>query len=308
MRKRKFQNFTFQATTDSSVRQWHFSIGKLFSAIGLGGVILGAFLFFSTEYLTQMIYEVKLNEIKDNYSSLSETLEILHTRVKVMNGQMENIEEKDKAIRSYANMPQIDNDIRSLGIGGVEMDRDAKNQNYFTDIESKLTTLELDIDNLTRNVKLELSSYKNIYDKVKQDTLRMRHIPSVRPVLGGYLNSSFGYRKDPLDGKRRYHYGQDITTPTGSTIYSPANGVVKDARYRGGFGKYIRIDHGYGYETIYAHLSRLDVKKGDRITRGKILGRSGNTGRSTAPHLHYEVHYYGTPQDPMDFFFSGYLK
>lgn len=308
MGKQIFHNFTFQALNDKSVRQWHFSTAKLFSAIGLGGVILGAFLFFTTEFLNQLIYEVKLNEIKDDYASLSTTLESLQARVNVMNSQMETIEKKDKAIRSYANMPQIDSDIRTLGVGGIEQVRDKKKKEFTADIESQLSALELDIDNLTRNVKLEMSSYKNIYDKVTQDTMRMLHVPSIRPVLGGYLNSSFGYRKDPMDGKRRYHYGQDITTPTGTIIYAPASGVIKDARYRGGFGKYIKIDHGYGYQTIYAHLSRLDVKKGDKIKRGDILGRSGNTGRSTAPHLHYEVHYYGSPQDPMDYFFSGYLK
>lgn len=309
MPRHKEINYIFQAENDRRVRQWHFTRGRLLAGFGVAIVIVGATLFFSTELLTQIIYQNKLKEIKQDYSSISSTLVTLQTRLDQLNSQMDMIVEKDKAVRTYANLPQIDKDIRELGIGGVRLEKNTEFGELMPEVKNRISELELDVDRLTRNVKLELSSYESIYDKVKADTKRMRFIPSIRPVLGGYINSGFGYRRDPFDGKRRFHYGQDITVPTGSPIFAPADGVIQEARYhRGGFGKYIKINHGDGYTTIFAHLSKIEVKKGQRVKRGDLIGRSGNTGRSTAPHLHYEVHYYNTPQNPMDYFFAGYLK
>jgi murein DD-endopeptidase MepM/ murein hydrolase activator NlpD len=166
----------------------------------------------------------------------------------------------------------------------------------------------MDVERLSREVNFELSSYASIYDKVRDDIQRITHIPSIRPVNGGYMNSSFGYRNDPIDGVRRFHQGQDITVSTGAPIYAPADGKVKRAYYVGGFGNHIKLDHGFGYTTILAHMSKLYVKYGQKVNRGDIIGLSGNTGRSTAPHLHYEIHYYGTPQNPLDYFFTSASK
>ena len=129
-------------------------------------------------------------------------------------------------------------------------------------------------------------------------------IPSLRPVEEGYLNSTFGYRMDTIDNVKRFHQGQDITVKTGTPIYAPADGVVKRAYYAGGFGNHIKLEHGSGYTTLFAHLSKIKVKHGQKVKRGDIIGLTGNTGRSTAPHLHYEIHHNGKPQNPLDYFFS----
>jgi murein DD-endopeptidase MepM/ murein hydrolase activator NlpD len=219
-----------------------------------------------------------------------------------------NIEEKDRALRTYANMPQIDKDVRKLGIGGMEVVKPLKLENQLSNPASKLIDLEMNVDNLTRKVKLELASYSSIYNKVIKESDRLQSIPSIRPVNGGYINSGFGYRNDPFTSKPRFHYGQDITVSSGTNIYAPADGVVKYSARQGGFGKVIKLDHGYGYRTIFAHLSKFYVKWGQKVKRGDLIGKSGNTGRSAGPHLHYEVHRNGVPQNPLDYFFSGYIK
>ena len=101
----------------------------------------------------------------------------------------------------------------------------------------------------------------------------------------------------------RFHHGQDITVKKGTPIYAPATGIVKRAYYAGGFGNHIKLDHGNGYTTLFAHLSKINVKHGQKVDRGQIIGLTGNTGRSTAPHLHYEIHHYGEPKNPLDYFF-----
>ncbi|MBC8467353.1 MAG: peptidoglycan DD-metalloendopeptidase family protein [Candidatus Marinimicrobia bacterium] len=217
---------------------------------------------------------------------------------------MNKIEEKDKAIRTYAGMPEIDQDIRKLGIGGRALDSKSFSDNLAPAVNKELSILELDVERLSREINLELTSYESIYEKVQEDISRISKIPSIRPVEGGYLNSSYGYRNDPIDNVRRFHQGQDITVPTGTPIYAPADGIIKRAYYVGGFGNHIKINHGSGYSTIFAHLSKFKVKYGQKVKRGDLIGFTGNTGRSTAPHLHYEIHYYGAPQNPLDYFFT----
>ena len=300
--------YAFISYDDENGTQWDFSKRQLFIVVFLCVSIVGTGLFFATDYLTKILYQTKLKNLKRDYSQLSLTLSKLHQQMDLLSTHVINIEEKDRALRTYANMPQLDKDVRKLGIGGMEVVKHVKVENQLSDPASKLIDLEMNVDNLTRKVKLELASYSNIYNKVIKESDRLQSIPSIRPVNGGYINSGFGYRNDPFTSKPRFHYGQDITVSSGTNIYAPSDGVVKYAARQGGFGKVIKLDHGYGYRTIFAHLSKFYVKWGQKVKRGDLIGKSGNTGRSAGPHLHYEVHRNGVPQNPLDYFFSGYIK
>ncbi|MBD73233.1 MAG: hypothetical protein CMG42_03385 [Candidatus Marinimicrobia bacterium] len=304
-RKNIQKQYIIISQDDHGVRQHNLSRRRLFTFASMAVIILAAIFFFSADSLTNIFYKSNLAKIKQNYAMLSTTLEELQDDVAAMSSNMKSIEEKDKAIRTYADMPQIDKDIRKLGIGGVRL---AENTSVDDVLTNRIKSLEMDVQTLSRKVKLELSSYSDIYNKVTEDVKMIHAIPSIRPIAGGYLNSNFGYRKDPLNDKVRFHYGQDITINSGEVVLAPADGTVKEARYRGGYGNVVKIDHGYGYSTLFGHLSTFNVKKGQKVKRGNIIGKSGNSGRSTAPHLHYEVHHYGTPQNPLDYFFSGYLQ
>ena len=300
--------FIFQAESDRKVRQWHFSIQNflVFTLVSL--LILGTSLFFGAEYLTRFLYQQKLQEVRDNFTSLSGALLELNGKLSYLDQKMDIIEEKERAVRTYANLPGIDQDVRSLGIGGIRFEKYTNQDHIMPGLSKKISDLEMDVDHLARKVKLELASFESIYDKVVKDTERMKHIPSIRPVLGGYLNSRFGYRKDPIDGVKRFHQGLDFSVFSGTPIYAPADGVIQSARYRGSFGKQIKINHEFGYNTMFLHLSKISVKRGQKVKRGDLIGKTGNTGRSTAPHLHYEVHYNGVAKNPMDYFFSGVVN
>jgi len=294
--------------TEKGVKQVHFSRVQFIAILSTTIVLLGAVLFFSADSLSKLLYQKRLAEFKQNYHSVSQNLDALKTRLDFLDSQIIALEEKDQAVRTYAGMPDIDKEIRQLGIGGIMSEKSLSMDNLAPAVNKELMALEFDIDKLSRKVNLELISYENIYDQVKTDVDRIRAIPSIRPIEGGYLNSSYGYRTDPINHKKRFHQGQDITVRTGTPIIAPADGKVKRAYYVGGFGNHIKVDHGYGYTTIYAHLSKLKVRTGQKVKRGDIIGYTGNTGRSTAPHLHYEVHYYGSPQNPLDYFFSDASK
>ena len=298
------RKYILHSESNDLVNQWHFSNAKILALVTVSLIILGSFLLVGADYVSKVLYDKRLKEFKANYSSVVSNIDKIQSRLKELDQQIIDIEEKDKAVRTYAGMPEVDKDIRKLGIGGVTLKKPNVLDNLAPAVSKEISQLHLDIEKLSRQVNFELVSYEKIYDRVKGDIDRIRHIPSIRPVNGGFLNSSFGYRQDPIDDIRRFHQGQDITVPTGTPIFAPADGVVKRAYYIGGFGNHIKLKHSSGYSTTYAHLSKIFVRHGQKIKRGDIIGETGNTGRSTAPHLHYEVHYRGTPKNPLDYFFT----
>jgi len=299
-----FKNLIIQTEYSNGASQWHISNRKLLLYTSLIFTALSIFSFLMASLLSSYLYNKKINEYKASYGYISENLSTLSKEILNLNKQIDIIEQKDSALRSYAGMPSIDKNIRELGIGGRKIESNIFLNNLAPIVNKELAILEMDVEKLSRQVNFEMKSYKSIYSEVQKSIQRISKIPSIRPVDGGYLNSTFGYRIDPIDNVKRFHHGQDITVKSGSPVYAPADGEIKRAYYVGGFGNHIKIDHGLGYTTLFAHLSKLKVKHGQKVKRGEIIGYSGNTGRSTAPHLHYEIHYNGEPQNPLDYFFS----
>ena len=162
-------------------------------------------------------------------------------------------------------------------------------------------------NNILNKAKKDLTDAKKIEDTLKfvenvisKQKVRLASTPSIWPT-NGYLSNSFGRRIHPFTGKRSFHYGQDIATQSGNRIVAPANGVVLVAEYRDFYGRMIIIDHNFGYTTRYGHLAAFNVKEGDRVKRGQVIGFVGSSGRSTGPHLHYEVRFMGKAMNPMNF-------
>ena len=298
------KKYILHSESEEAVNQLHFSNVQILGLVSAFLILLCSFLLVGADYVSKALYDKRLREFKANYNSVAVNIEEIQNRLKELDDQILDIEKKDKAVRAYAGMPESDIDIKNLGVGGVDFRETKILNNLAPAVSKEISELQLDIEKLSRQVNFELASYETIYEKVKNDIDRIRHIPSIRPVAGGYLNSNFGYRQDPIDAVRRFHQGQDFSVPTGTPIFAPADGVVKRAYYIGGFGNHIKLDHASGYSTTFAHLSEIFVRHGQKVKRGDVIGETGNTGRSTAPHLHYEVHYRGTPKNPADFFFT----
>ena len=292
---------------DTGVRNYHFSRKFILISIGLSVVTISTVLFFAANALTGVIHQAKMDNLRSSYEHLSETLVSLQIQLDNVSEEVGSIEKKDQAIRTYAGLPQIDKDIRKLGVGGTDFKLNTIDD-IPSEISNRITEIEMDVNALSRKVKLELSSYNNLYEVVRNHSDNLKYVPSIRPTQTGYLGSGYGYREDPLNGKTRFHYGQDIAVNIGTKVYAPADGKIKFAGNQGGYGKVVKIDHTNGYRTIFAHLSKINVKSGSKVKRGDLIALSGNSGRTVGPHLHYEVHHNGAPQNPLDYFFSGYLK
>ncbi|NQV29284.1 MAG: M23 family metallopeptidase [Candidatus Marinimicrobia bacterium] len=266
---------------------------------------LGAFLF-ST--LSEAQYDIKVLSLKNQNKELVRVMEDMKIRLDYAEVQLTELVMQDGALRVYANLPEVDDDVRALGTGGAVNDY----AQYYGDLmpvtDLNLNSLESNLSSLGREITLQLNSYEQIYSKLTQDVERLRLTPSIKPVNRGYLTSSFGVRPDPWTEKRRMHHGQDFGVLTGTPVYATADGVVKSRKGATGYGNVLILDHRYGIKTIYAHLSRYAVKPGDEVKRGDLIAYSGNTGRSTGPHLHYEVRVNNIPVNPRHYFLTDNIE
>ena len=162
-------------------------------------------------------------------------------------------------------------------------------------------------DILKKQIYIQSKSFDELIQAAKENETRLEYIPAIQPVLNQDLKrmaSGYGWRVDPVYHIRKFHHGMDFSAPTGTDIYATGNATVSFSGWKSGYGKTIMLNHGYGYETLYAHLSKQLVEKGEKVTRGDIIALVGNTGKSTGPHLHYEVRYKGQPMNPQNYYFK----
>ncbi len=265
--------------------------GMVFSAVVL---ILGYTLFESPK---EKMLKREVQQYQTQY-------EILHGRVDNLANVLEDIQNRDDNIyRVVLEAEPIPRAVRDAAIGGAD-----KYEEYDGYDNSKLIVSTIKrIDKLSRQLYIQSKSYDEVFEMAKDKANMLASIPAIVPITKGNerLISGFGPRIHPIYKTLRQHTGVDFAAPTGTPIYSTGNGVITRAeKNRHGYGIMVHINHGYGYETLYGHMSKLNVKVGQEVVRGEIIGYVGNTGVSTAPHLHYEVHRNGVKVNPVNYFFN----
>lgn len=230
---------------------------------------------------------------------------ILNDRLDKVQAVVTDLRERDDNIyRVIFESEPIPSSVREAGYGGV--DRYARLEGFKNSEIIINTTKKLDL--ITSQLYVQSKSFDEVFSLAKRKEELLASIPAIQPVANKDLRrigSYFGYRTDPFYKVTKFHEGIDFTAPVGTDIYSTGDGqVVKIEFSRRGYGNLIEIDHGFGYRTVYAHLSKMNVKMGQKVSRGEVIGFVGNTGKSTAPHLHYEVRKNGKAVDPINFFFN----
>ncbi len=230
--------------------------------------------------------------------------EIINDRLNVLSTVLEDIEDRDDHIyRVIFEADPIPRNIRDAAFGGT--DRYA-HLSGFQNSELISTTLRR-IDQLARQLYIQSTSYDEVFEMALNKADMLASIPAIVPLAKGSerLMSGYGMRIHPIYKTLRMHTGVDFTAPTGTPIYSTGNGmVVRAERNNHGYGLMVVIDHGYGYQTLYAHMNEISVRPGQEVQRGEVIGKVGNTGTSTAPHLHYEVTRNGRNVNPVHYFYS----
>jgi len=283
-----------EKTTKDRVR----SVLLFLSASGLFAVLmlLALFTFFDSP---------KEKQLKRELEQMTFQYELLNDRMDQVQVVMDDIQERDDHIyRVIFETDPIPASIRKSGFGGVN--RYKKLEGYQNSKLIVETTKK--IDQLSKQVVIQSKSFDEVIEQAKRKEDMLSSIPAIQPVANKDLKrmaSGYGYRIDPIYKTRKFHAGMDFSAPTGTPIYSTGDGKVTRADSRSsGYGRHVRIDHGYGYLTLYGHMSKILVRPGQTIKRGEIIGYVGNTGKSVGPHLHYEVHKNGKPVNPVNFYFN----
>jgi len=232
--------------------------------------------------------------------------DILNKKLGQLEKVIANIENRDNNLyRVYFEASPIPEEQRRAGFGGINRYKDLEGYDNSDLIIN--TTKRLDI--LTKQTVVQSRSLEEIESLAKNKASLIEAIPTIQPIKNKDLTrvaSGYGYRIDPFTKIRRFHYGMDFTAKRGTPIYATGNGIVKRADNRSsGYGKHIRIDHGFGYVSLYAHLSKYKVRRGQKVKRGDIIGYVGNSGRSVGPHLHYEILKDNKKINPLNFYYGN---
>lgn len=243
--------------------------------------------------------------LKREIQVMENNYDILSRRVNHMDNVMAGLTERDDDIyRVIFEAEPISENIRESGIGGVN--RYAELEKY--DSKNLMINLSKEVDNLGKKIVIQSKSYDEIHAMVQKKSEMLISIPSIQPISNKDLKrvaSGYGWRIDPHYKIKKFHEGMDFTAPKGTEILTTGKGVViKAEQSRGGFGKQVIVDHGYGYKTRYAHMSEILVKVGQKVNRLDVIGKVGNTGKSTGPHLHYEVLKNDKAVNPVDYYYN----
>lgn len=266
---------------------------------GLTSLALAALIFAVVFYCFDTPTERNLKrenaQLKAQYGILDKRLE---TSLKVL----ARLQERDDNF--YRVMMQMDPMSQSQRLSGLDNESRYSNLQRLNDA-GLVTNLTQGLDLIERQLYAQIQSFDQLKSAVGKEKERLGHIPAVLPIhVNDYtMSSGYGYRRDPVYGTVKFHEGLDFAASTGTPVFATGDGKVTCAGRQAGYGNCIDIEHGYNYLSRYAHLSEITVKEGEKIKRGQMIGRVGSTGKSTGPHLHYEVRFKDEAQNPVNYYF-----
>ncbi len=272
----------------------------LLLVVGFIFMILGFVVF------TPVFESPKEKELKRELEFVKLNEELHQKKINQLAAILTDIQDRDNNIyRLYFEVNPIPEEQRKAGFGGVNRYKALEG----FDNSEMITDVTKNMDILSKQLYVQSKSLDEIVKLAENKEKLLASIPAIQPVKKEDLTrmaSGYGWRSDPFTKARKKHYGMDFTAPTGTPIYATGDGVVKRADQRSsGYGKHIRIDHGFGYISLYAHMSKYNVRRGQKVKRGDLIGFVGNTGRSQAPHLHYEISKNGTKINPINFYYGN---
>ncbi|MEM1321196.1 MAG: M23 family metallopeptidase [Bacteroidota bacterium] len=234
----------------------------------------------------------------------------LNNQLELMSKVLENVQERDASVhRTIFGMDPVDESVWNSGVGGHD---NYNNLTKYRNTGSLLIATQDKVEQLGRRIAIQSRSLDTLANLAADREQMLASIPAIKPVRSDKLKrkirslSGFGMRLHPIFKRRKMHYGIDFTAPQGTAIQATGDGkVVNIKNLKSGYGKHVIVDHGYGYRTLYAHMSDVDVTLGQKVKRGQKIGAVGSTGTSTAPHLHYEVIYKGKKVNPIHYCMDG---
>lgn len=277
---------------------------RLFQLLGYAAVIIVTGGTLAMLFLTHFDTP-EMKSLQEENNQLLAQYQKLNTKLENLEVVLDEIQMRDDNIyRVVFNSDPIPESVRKAGFGGTDAYSELNSINHSELVLN--TTRKIDI--ISKQAYIQAKSYEDVLNIALDKEKELASIPAIMPIFNNdlsHISSGWGMRTHPIYGVRKFHYGMDFVASSGTNIYATGAGKVTAVRtHRTGHGKHVVIDHGYGYETLYAHMSDFNVKVGDTVSRGQVIGFVGSTGTSTAPHLHYEVHKDGQNVDPKYYYFK----
>jgi len=296
---KKFYYFSEKSLNFLEIKHFKKKVVIYFTA----SVILFSALIFGTFYLISGLLnnENDVAILKNENKELKGNLLQLSKKYSNLEKELSSLTEISDELRLATNLTPINPEERTLGVGGS-----SSLERLYDDFSGEVSDALNYIDKVSKRFEFEKSQYNEIVSKLNENKAFYESIPAIVPTNGKYSSDSYGMRVHPVLGINKMHNGIDIITDVGTNVKSSGKGKVIFSGLKHGYGLAIEIDHGFGYRTIYAHLSKTLVREGQNVKRGDIIAKSGNTGLSTGPHLHYEVLHNGENLNPVEFFFDEY--
>ena len=270
----------------------------------LGSMLMGLIFFFGIQYFMDSPEEKAL---KRQLEISEETYRELEEQIQELGAVAAELERRDNEV--YRVILESEPPASWVRQSGLPLDADRYEKIRGLSNETLLDRSLRKVDDLKKRLAVHSASLDEVADLAQRKGEILKALPAIRPVKDQpsiRFSSGFGYRIDPIFKVSKLHQGVDFSAKQGTPIYATADGVIASNELYGGrgYGKHLTISHGYGYHTLYAHMSRVVRRQGQRVKRGDLIGYIGNTGKSTAPHLHYEVIYRGRRVNPINFFFN----
>ncbi len=299
------KKYTFIFVPDVTGKFIRFStprtVVKAFAFLALVSVV--AFSYFSYTVMEKSKDLVELEKLRAITADQKLEIQRFSKKIKQVESQLGRLEKFDRKLRVITALERQDQTAK-FGTGGPNIDSDisfaTKSKKYS---QSLLASLNKDIVRIKNQAEAQESSFFELDEFFKEQSSLLSHTPSIWPVKG-WVTSTFGYRRSPFSGLREMHEGIDVATHMKAPIIAPANGIVTRVGYHRGYGNLVEIDHGYGVVTRFGHNSKNVVKLGQKVKRGNVIALVGSTGRSTGPHMHYEVLLNGVPVNPNSYIFE----
>jgi murein DD-endopeptidase MepM/ murein hydrolase activator NlpD len=301
MKKIKYYYNTHTLRYEKLVTPLRVKLLRVFGFIAAALVTSAIISYFAFQFVgspTEKFYKSENERLLDRYQQMND-------RVKEIQMQMAELEKRDNEVyRSIFEAKPLPDSARAQAL---------ERQQEIARVEGMqgsqlINSIYSSINNLNSRIAAQKKSYTELAGLLNNKEKLLAATPAIQPVSNQDLSriaSGFGYRIDPVYKTVKFHAGLDFSAPQGTPIYATADGSIKTAGLSdGGYGNHVVIDHGYGYETLYGHMLRIKARRGQRIKRGEVIGYVGNTGKSTGPHCHYEVHKNGQKLDPVYFFYN----
>ncbi len=297
-RPKKYYTIMIVPQKAQNVLRFKISDIALYIVAGVAGIVALASVFMLYNYLDVRLKVMELNSLREENRVQKDQIREFASKLEDLNAEMEKIRQFDEKLRIITNIgetPTGGTDV--FGVGGPTPEEGNSVTELDKRHDSMIKEIKVDLENLQEESKKQEENLQELLSFLEDQKNLLARTPSIWPTRG-FVTSTFGYRRSPYTKTLRMHEGLDIANKVGTPIYATADGVVNFTGIEGSYGKILSIDHGYGLTTRYGHLDTILVKEGDKVKRGDKIATIGMTGRTTGPHLHYEVRINGVTVNP----------